>query len=178
MNLYLTLFTHLCVHLLGLMGNTVLALIFAIVSILIYWLHLRFIRAFWPGQILPFTLARIEAMEARLHDEAARRRTMEMYNLSTYGLRALAVLKGIHDGVAKDHCAHLHSPLSYIRVALSLCRRARQCKHDVEALCRELDAKIQRDHGNYGSNTYQNDIRGEDTAQSASWFDMVLAALS
>ncbi|KAJ7614613.1 hypothetical protein DFH06DRAFT_1240891 [Mycena polygramma] len=174
MNL-LFIFTHLCVHLLGLMGNSALTFIFAIVAVLVYWIHL----AFWPGRLLHDTLTRIEAMETRLHDEAGRRRTMEMYNLSTYGLRGLSVLKHVHHGVADDHQAHLHAPLYYLRVALPLCQRARRCKKDVEVLCHELDTKIQEfDNGHRDD----DDNPESDTSQTQSswndWLDMILDSLS
>jgi hypothetical protein len=73
------------------MGNTVLALIFIIAALLAYWIYLALIPAVWPGRILHDALTRIEEMKTRLHEEAARRRTLEMYNLSTYGLRGLGL---------------------------------------------------------------------------------------
>ena len=87
--LLLALFTHLCAHLLGLMGDPVLTLIFSAVALLAYWLCLVLLPAVWPGRILNDTLTRIDAMKTRLHEEAARRRMLNMYNLSTYGLRGL-----------------------------------------------------------------------------------------
>ncbi|KAJ7210232.1 hypothetical protein C8J57DRAFT_1257243 [Mycena rebaudengoi] len=168
---YLTLFTHLCVHLLGLMGNPVLTLIFSIVALLAYWLYLVLLPAVWPGRILHDTLRHIEAMKTRLHEEAARRRTLEMYNLSTYGLRGLDVLKCIRDTLANDHSTYLAAPLSYAREGMSLCKRARRCKRDVEVLCQELDAEIQR---------FDNqDAPGDDEVASRghSWFEAVSTAL-
>ncbi|KAJ7929816.1 hypothetical protein B0H13DRAFT_2310204 [Mycena leptocephala] len=138
---YLTLFTHLCVHLLGLMGNSALVLIIAIVARLIYWVHLALVPAIWPGRILHDTLLRIEAMTTRLQEESARRFTPEMYDLSASGLRGLAVLRRVHDRLADDHRAHLKMPFTYVCAALSLYKRSRRCKHNVELLCRELDAK-------------------------------------
>ncbi|KAJ7121399.1 hypothetical protein C8R44DRAFT_919739 [Mycena epipterygia] len=144
MALFLTLFTHLCVHLLGLMSNPVLTFVFSIIALLTYGLYLALLPAVWPGRILHDTLTRIEAMKTCLHDEAARRRTLEMYNLSTYGLRGLEEFKRIRDILVDDHYAHLAAPLSYARVGLSLCKRARRCKRHVEVLCQELDLTIQR----------------------------------
>jgi hypothetical protein len=90
MALLLTLFTHLCVHILALTGNSIVTLIISLLTLCGYGLYLVLLPAIWPGRILPDTLPRIEAMETRLHDEATRRRLLEMYNLSTYGLRGLA----------------------------------------------------------------------------------------
>jgi hypothetical protein len=87
--LFITLFTHLCVHLLGLMGNPVLTLIFSAVALLAYRLYLVLLPAVWPGRILDDTLTCINAMKTRLHEEAASRRMLDMYSLSTYGLRVL-----------------------------------------------------------------------------------------
>jgi hypothetical protein len=89
MALLLTLFTHLCVHLLGLMGNPVLTLILSTVALLTYRLYLVLLPAVWPGRILDDALTRIDVMKTRLHEEAARRRMLDMYNLSTYGIRGL-----------------------------------------------------------------------------------------
>ncbi|KAJ7121371.1 hypothetical protein C8R44DRAFT_876775 [Mycena epipterygia] len=112
---YLTLLTHLCAHLLGLMGSPVLTPIFCIVALLAYGLYLSFLPAAWPGRILHDTLTRIEAMKTRLHEEAALRRTLEMYNLSTYGLRGLAEFQRRHEALADDHGAQLATPLPYIQ---------------------------------------------------------------
>ncbi|KAJ7662058.1 hypothetical protein DFH06DRAFT_364429 [Mycena polygramma] len=179
MNLYLVIFTHLCAHLLGLMGNSALTFIFAIVAVLVYWIHLILLRAFWPGRLLHDTLTRIEAMETQLHDEARRRRTMEMYNLSTYGLRGLSVLKHVHDSVADDHQAHLHVPLYYLPVALSLYQRARRCKKDVEVLCHELHTKIQRfDNGHQDNDDDNPDPDSSQTQTSWNdWLDMIVGSL-
>ncbi|KAJ7135588.1 hypothetical protein C8R44DRAFT_729162 [Mycena epipterygia] len=144
MALLLTLFTHLCVHLLGLLGHPVVTLVMSIFALLAYGLYLVLFPALWPGRILHDTLTRVEAMETRLHEEARRRRLLDMYNLSTYGLRGLAELKRICNKLADDHLAHLNTPLLYRHVALSLCKRARRCKRDVEVLCRELDLAILR----------------------------------
>ncbi|KAJ7366086.1 hypothetical protein DFH08DRAFT_948142 [Mycena albidolilacea] len=144
MALLLTLFTHLCVHLLGLMGNPVLTLILSAVALLTYWLHLVLSPAVWPGRILDDALTRIDVMKTRLHEEAARRRMLDMYNLSTYGIRGLEKHKRICNKLANDHHTYLNSPLYYPCVGLSLCKRARRCKRDVEAFCQELDVKIQR----------------------------------
>ncbi|KAJ7121377.1 hypothetical protein C8R44DRAFT_853041 [Mycena epipterygia] len=167
---YLTLLTHLCVHLLGLMGNPVLTLIFCIVALLAYWLYLSLLPAAWPGRILHDTLTHIEAMKTRLHEEAALRRTLEMYNLSTYGLRGLAEFKRRHEALADDHRAHLATPISYARGGLSLCKRARRCKHSVEVFCHELDVAIQR--------LDNPDTPGDEETASRgrAWFDAVLTA--
>ncbi|KAJ7850987.1 hypothetical protein B0H13DRAFT_2360406 [Mycena leptocephala] len=172
---YLALFAHLCIHLLVLMGNTVLALIFIIAALLAYWIYLALIPAVWPGRILHDALTRIEEMKTRLHEEAARRRTLEMYNLSTYGLRGLGVLKHVHDKLADEHSAHLPGPFSYAHMALYLCKRARGCKRDVEVLCRELEVKIQRFDNGDDTNTHQSN--DEDGGRSG-WLDKILAALS
>ncbi|KAF7328764.1 hypothetical protein MVEN_02505100 [Mycena venus] len=142
----LALFTHLCMHLLGLMGNPVLTLIFSAVALLAYWLYLVLLPAIWPGRILDDTLTRIDEMKTRLHEEAARRRTLDMYSLSTYGLCGLEKLKLICNKLADDHRAYLNGPLYYLYVlrGLSLCKRARRCKRDVEAVCQGLDVEIQR----------------------------------
>ncbi|KAJ7076699.1 hypothetical protein C8R44DRAFT_896517 [Mycena epipterygia] len=171
MVLYLTLFTHLCVHVLGLMGNPVLTLIFSGLALIVYWLYLVLLPALWPGRILNDMLTRIEAMQKYLHEEAARRRTLEMYDLSTYGLSGLEELKRIREELFDDHCFHLAAPLSYAHVGLSLCRRARRFKRDVEVLCRELDLAIQR--------LDNPDTLGDDEAasQGRAWFDAVLTAL-
>ncbi|KAJ7875846.1 hypothetical protein B0H13DRAFT_2347919 [Mycena leptocephala] len=172
MALFLTLFTHLCVHLLGLMGNPVLTLIFSAIALLAYWLYLLMLPAVWPGRILDDTLTGIDAMKTRLHEEAARRRMLDMYNLSTYGLRGLEEHKRICNKLADDHRAHLDSPLYYPYVGLSLCKRARRCKRDVEALCQGLDAEIQR---------FDNqDAPGGDkeaASRTPTRFDAVLTAL-
>ncbi|KAJ7135641.1 hypothetical protein C8R44DRAFT_848549 [Mycena epipterygia] len=171
MALYLTLLTHLCVHVLGLMGNPVLSLIFSGLALIVYWLYLLLLPALWPGRILHDMLTRIEAMQKYLHEEAARRRTLEMYDLSTYGLSGLEELKGIGEALFDDHCFHLAAPLSYTHVGLSLCKRARRCKHDVEVLCRELDLTIQR----FDNPDTQGD---EETAsRGRAWFDAGLTAL-
>ncbi|KAJ6590159.1 hypothetical protein DFH09DRAFT_1307617 [Mycena vulgaris] len=81
-------------------------------------------------------------MKARLHDEAALRRTTKMTTLSTYGLHTLNVLRSDRDTLANEHRAHLDNPVSYARAARPLCARARQRRRDVEALCQELQAKI------------------------------------
>ncbi|KAJ7912361.1 hypothetical protein B0H13DRAFT_2327370 [Mycena leptocephala] len=70
MALFLTPFTHLCVHLFGLMGNPVLTLVFSAIVILAYWLYLVLLPAVWPGRILHDTLTCIDAMKTRLHEEA------------------------------------------------------------------------------------------------------------
>ncbi|KAJ7077576.1 hypothetical protein C8R44DRAFT_896246 [Mycena epipterygia] len=172
MALLLTLFTHLCVHLLGLMGNSAVTLIISVVALLAYGLYLVLLPSVWPGRILHDTLTRIEAMEARLHEEARRRRLLDMYNLSTYGLRGLEELKRICNNLADDHRTHLDTPLFYRHVALSLCKRARGCKSDVEVLCRELDLAILR---------FDNpDAPGEDegaASRGRAWLDAVLTAL-
>ncbi|KAJ7270375.1 hypothetical protein C8J57DRAFT_1227025 [Mycena rebaudengoi] len=172
MALFLTLFTHLCVHLLGLMGNLVLTLIVSAVALLAYWLYFVLLPAVWPGRILHDTLTRIDVMKTGLHEEAARRRTLDMYNLSTYGLRGLEELKRICNKLADDHRANLDSPLYYPYMGLSLCKRARRCKRDVEALCRELDVEIQR---------FDNqDAPGDDeeaASRARTWFAVVLTAL-
>jgi hypothetical protein len=163
MALLLSLFTHLCVHILGLTGNSIITLIISIVALFAYGLSLLLLPAIWPGQILHDALTRIEAMETRLHDEATRRRLLDMYNLSTYGLRGLTEyvtpafctgaarlidfspagrLKLVHNRLADRHRAHLADPLSYAREALALCKSARRCKHDVEVLCLELTAAV------------------------------------
>ncbi|KAJ7847984.1 hypothetical protein B0H13DRAFT_2285452 [Mycena leptocephala] len=172
MTLYLTLFTHLCVHLLGLMGYSVLTFVLSIAALLAYGLYLVLFPAVWPGQILHDTLTRIEAMKVRLHEEAACRRMLDMYNLSTYGLRGLEELKYICDALIDDHRAQLVPSLSYARVGLSLCKRARRCKRDVELLCRELDVAIRR-FDNYDA----PDDEGEAASWSRAWFDAVFAAL-
>ncbi|KAJ7605493.1 hypothetical protein DFH06DRAFT_1252661 [Mycena polygramma] len=177
MNLYLTLFTHLCVHLLGLMGNSALTLTFTIVAVLFYWIYLVLLRVFWPGRLLRDTFARIGAMETCLHDEARHRRTMDMYNLSTYGLRSLDALKRVHDSLYVEHYAHLHAPLSYLRGALSLYKRAQRCKDDVEVLCRKLDAKIQRfDNGHRDDDGDEPDMP-HTRASWSDWVDTFLAPL-
>ncbi|KAJ7614608.1 hypothetical protein DFH06DRAFT_131494 [Mycena polygramma] len=177
MNLYLTLFTHLSVHLLGLMGNPALTLILTIVAVFVYWIHLVLLRVFWPGRLLHDALTRIDAMETRLHDEARHRRTMDMYNLSTYGLRGLDALKRVHDRLYVEHCAHLRARFSYMRVALSLYKRARRCQNDVEVLCRELDAKIQR----FDNGPRNDDDHDPDTFQTrapwSDWVDTILTLL-
>ncbi|KAJ6545034.1 hypothetical protein DFH09DRAFT_1088233 [Mycena vulgaris] len=189
MDLYLTLFTHLCVHLLGLMGNSVLTGILFFVALLAYWIHIVLIPVVWPARILHDTLTRIEAMRTRLHDEAGRRRTLNMSNLSTYGLRELSVLEDDVKAALADHRAHLETPLSYARAASSFCKRARRCRRDVEVLCEKLAAKIQRfDNGSQVLNSYQVDGEeaapsntpqvGEEAAPSVSWLDAFLAALS
>ncbi|KAJ7910712.1 hypothetical protein B0H13DRAFT_2329013 [Mycena leptocephala] len=89
MALFITLFTHLCMHILGLMGNPVLTLIFSAVPLLTYRLYLGLLPAVWPGRISDDTLTCINAMKTRLHEEAARRPMLDMYSLSTYGLRVL-----------------------------------------------------------------------------------------
>ncbi|KAJ7121388.1 hypothetical protein C8R44DRAFT_736189 [Mycena epipterygia] len=68
----------------------------------------------------------------------ARRRTLEMYDLSTYGLYGLEELTRRHEVLADDHRTRLATPVSYAPVGFSLCKRARRCKRDVEVLCREL----------------------------------------
>ncbi|KAJ7455706.1 hypothetical protein B0H11DRAFT_1926091 [Mycena galericulata] len=169
MALFLTLFTHLCVHLLGLMGHPVLTLIVSAVALLTYWLYLVLLPAVWPGQILHNTLACIDAMKMRLHEEAARRRMLDMYNLSTYGLRGLEEHKRIRNKLADEHRAR---PFCDPYVVLSLCKRARQCKRDVEALCQELDARIQR------FDNPDAPVDGEEAgSRPRAWFDAVLTAL-
>ncbi|KAJ7135652.1 hypothetical protein C8R44DRAFT_869365 [Mycena epipterygia] len=171
MALYLILLTHLCVHVLGLMGNPVLTLIFSGLTLIGYWLYLLLLPALWPGRILHDTLTRIEAMQKYLHEEAAGRRTLEMYDLSTYGLFGLEELKCIREALFDDHCSYLAAPLSYAHVGLSLCKRARRCKRDVEALCLELDVTIQR---------FDNpDAPGDEETASRgrTWFEAVLTAL-
>ncbi|KAJ7135602.1 hypothetical protein C8R44DRAFT_869325 [Mycena epipterygia] len=123
MALHLTLFTHLCVHLLGLMGHPVVTLIISAVALLAYGLYLILLPAVWPGRILHDTLTRIEAMETRLHEEAKRRRLLDMYNLSTYGLRGLAELKRTCNKLADDHLTHLNTPL-FIDMLRCLCASA------------------------------------------------------
>ncbi|KAJ7076605.1 hypothetical protein C8R44DRAFT_896538 [Mycena epipterygia] len=172
MALLLTLFTHLCVHLLGFMGNSAVTLIISAVALLAYGLYLVLLPSVWPGRILHDTLTRIEGMEARLHEEARRRRLLDMYNLSTYGLRGLEELKRICNNLADDHRTHLDTPLFYRHVALSLCKSARGCKCDVEVLCRELDLTILR---------FDNpDAPGEEGGaafRGRVWLNAVLAAL-
>jgi hypothetical protein len=60
--------------------------------LLAYWIYLALIPAVWPRRILHDVLTRIEEMKTHLHEEAVYRRTLEMYKLSMYGLRALGVL--------------------------------------------------------------------------------------
>ncbi|KAJ7135608.1 hypothetical protein C8R44DRAFT_729180 [Mycena epipterygia] len=171
MALYLTLLTHLCVHALGLMSNPLLTLIFSSVALFVYWLYLLLLPALWPGRILHDMLTPIEAMQKYLHEEAARRRTLEMYDLSIYGLSGLEELKRIREALFDDHCFHLAAPLSYPHVGLSLCKRALRCKRNVEVLCRELDLTIQR----FDNPDAQGD---EETAsRGRAWFDAVLTAL-
>ncbi|KAJ7121426.1 hypothetical protein C8R44DRAFT_876831 [Mycena epipterygia] len=76
MAFFLSLFTHLCVHLLGLMGNAFLTLIFSIAALLAYGIYLALLPAVWPGRISHDTLTRIEGMKTRLHEEATRRRSL------------------------------------------------------------------------------------------------------
>ncbi|KAJ7077567.1 hypothetical protein C8R44DRAFT_896239 [Mycena epipterygia] len=171
MALYLALLTHLCVHVLGLMGNPVLTLIFSGLALIVYWLYLLLLPALWPGQILHDMLTCFEAMQKYLHEEAAHRRTLEMYDLSTYGLSGLEELKRIREVLFDDHCFHLAAPLPYAHMGLSLCKRTWRCKRNVEVLCRELDLTIQR---------FDNpDTLGDDEAASRgrAWFDAVLTAL-
>ncbi|KAJ7491917.1 hypothetical protein FB451DRAFT_1388368 [Mycena latifolia] len=184
MNLYLILFTHLCVHVLGLMGKPLLALLFSIVALLAYWVHLVLIRAVWPGRILQDTLTRIKAMRARLHDEAARRRTVGMYHLSTDGLRGLVELeREVRDTIAA-HRAHLNAPLSYACGVFSLCKRVRRCRRDVDALCQELMAKIQQFDGigDHGHELDTDGVDDEEAARTASysrdWLDPVLTTIT
>ncbi|KAJ7137972.1 hypothetical protein C8R44DRAFT_728151 [Mycena epipterygia] len=100
-----------------------------------------------------------------------------MYDLSASGLRGLAVLRRVHDTLADDHRAHLKMPFTYVRVAFSLYKRVRRCKHNVEMLCQELDAKIRRfDDVNQGSNAHR--LHDEEAACSRDWLDAVLTALS
>ncbi|KAJ7135627.1 hypothetical protein C8R44DRAFT_952096 [Mycena epipterygia] len=171
MALYLTLLTHLCVHVLGLTGNPVLTLIFSGLALIVYWLYLVLLPALWPGRILNDMLTRIEAMQKYLHEEAARRRTLEMYDLSTYGLSGLEELKRIRKAFFDDYCFHLAAPLLYAHVGLSLCKRAQRCKRDVEALCLELDVIIQRFDNPDAQGDEETPFRGR------TWFDAVLTAL-
>ncbi|KAJ7121389.1 hypothetical protein C8R44DRAFT_165943 [Mycena epipterygia] len=154
------------------MSNPVLTFVFSTVALLTYGLYLALMPAVWPGRILHDTSTRIEVMKTRLHDEAAHRRTLQMYNLSTYGLRGLEEFKRIRDILVDDHCAHLSAPLSYARMGLSLCKRARRCKHDVEVLCRELDLTIQR-----FDNQDASGDEGGTACRGRAWFDAVLTAL-
>ncbi|KAJ7076935.1 hypothetical protein C8R44DRAFT_896447 [Mycena epipterygia] len=159
MALYLTLLTHLCVHVLGLIGNPVLNLIFSGLALIVYWLYLFLLPALWP------------AMQKYLHEEAVRRRMLEMYDLSTYGLSELEELNRIREVLFDDHCFHLAALLPYAHMGLSLCKRTWRCKRNVEVLCRELDLTIQR---------FDNpDTLGDDEAASRgrAWFDAVLTAL-
>ncbi|KAJ6511949.1 hypothetical protein C8R47DRAFT_1207315 [Mycena vitilis] len=150
------------------MGNSALTLIFTAVTILVYWIYLVFLRVFWPGRLLRDTFARITAMETCLLDEARYRRTMDMYNLSADGLRSLHALKRVHDSLSVEHDAHLHAPFSYLRGALSLCKRAQRCKDDVE---------IQRLDSGYRD----DDDDGPDTSQTrapwSDWVDRILTSL-
>ncbi|KAJ7077580.1 hypothetical protein C8R44DRAFT_896252 [Mycena epipterygia] len=163
MALHLTLFTHLCVHLLGLMGHPVFTLIISAVALLAYGLYL----VLFPASGLVES-----SMETRLHEEARRRRLLDMYNLSTYGFRGLEELKRTCNKLTEDHRAHLNTPLFYRHVALSLCKRARRCRRDVEVLCRELDLAILQ---------FDNpDAPGEDEgaeSRGRAWIDAVLTAL-
>ncbi|KAJ7860758.1 hypothetical protein B0H13DRAFT_1900860 [Mycena leptocephala] len=111
-------------------------------------------------------------MKTRLHEEAARRRMLDMYSLSTYGLRVLEEHKRICSKLADDHRAYLDSPLCYPYVGMSLCKRAQRCKRDVEALCQSLDAEIQR----FGSQDAPGDNE-EAVSQTHTWLDAVLTAL-
>ncbi|KAJ7432940.1 hypothetical protein FB451DRAFT_1420228 [Mycena latifolia] len=70
--LYLSLFTHLYVHVFWLMGKPVLALLFSVAALLTSWIHLVLMPTVWPGRILLDTLTRIKGARTRLHDEAAR----------------------------------------------------------------------------------------------------------
>ncbi|KAJ7446350.1 hypothetical protein FB451DRAFT_1291960 [Mycena latifolia] len=180
--LYLTLFTHLCVHVLWLMGKPVLALLFSIAALFTSWIHLVLMPTIWPGLILLDTLRRIEATRTHLHDEAARRRTVGMYHLSTEGLHRLAVLEREVDDTLAAHRAHLNAPFSYASVAFSLYQRARRCQHDAEMLCQELGVKIERFDG-IGNRGHDSDTAGAEEAASTEscsqdWLDPVLTALT
>ncbi|KAJ7491920.1 hypothetical protein FB451DRAFT_1216374 [Mycena latifolia] len=183
MNLYLLLLTHLCVHVLGLMGKPVLALIFSTAALLVYWVHLVLVPAAWPVRILQDTLVRIKAMKTRLHDEAAERCTVEMYALSTDGLHSLVEVEHeVHDALA-THRAYSNTPISYARVVFSLCKRARRCRRDVEELCETLVAKIEGFDGigNLGHHSRMDGVDDEEAATTEScgrgWLDSGLTAL-
>ncbi|KAJ7866531.1 hypothetical protein B0H13DRAFT_1898088 [Mycena leptocephala] len=166
MALFITLFTHICVHLLGLMCNPVLTLIFSAVALLAYRLYPVLLLAVWPGRILDDMLARINTMKMWLHEEVVRRRMLDMYSLSTYGLRVLEEHKCICNKLADDHRAYLDSPLYYPYVGMS------SCKRDVKALCQGLDAEIQR----FDSQDAPGDNE-EAVSRTRTWFDAVLTAL-
>ncbi|KAJ7121365.1 hypothetical protein C8R44DRAFT_736166 [Mycena epipterygia] len=160
---FLTLLTHLCVHLLGLMGNSFVTLIISVIGLLTYGLYFVLLPALWPGRILHDTLKRIEGMEICLHEEAKLRRLF------------VGRLKRIRNKLADDHGAHLDTPLLYRRVALSLCKRVRRCKRDVEVLCQELDIAMLRQIQRLNNPDATGD--SETVSRGRTWFDAALTAL-
>ncbi|KAJ6578906.1 hypothetical protein DFH09DRAFT_1449303 [Mycena vulgaris] len=125
---------HVAAHFLGLTDNSVPALILSIAALLAYCAVLALLPAVWPGHILNDMATRIEAMNTRLHDEAARRRSIEAASLTTDGLRALQL--------QVPPLSPQIRPLTPRCVSLRLRARARRCQRGVAALCRKLEAEL------------------------------------
>lgn len=115
-----------------------------------------------PGKILPATEEQIREVEAFLHDEAARRRSIGMAIIYAHGLERLdgyveafcglprfinysstrlkarvRDLSETHRALCQFRCIH-----RYIRSAYSLCIESRHCLREVQAIRDELHEEV------------------------------------
>ncbi len=78
-----------CLYALGLLNSPSPTLSFFIAATAC--VHIGLVPRLWPGKVLPATLDNIEAAKARLHEEAAHRKTVAMYDICIRGIASLEV---------------------------------------------------------------------------------------